>query len=254
MNIEKPLVSIIMNCHNGEEFLKQAIDSIYYQTYSNWEIIFIDNLSNDNSALIAKKFDSKLNYFTTYNYMPLYEARNFAINKCQGELITFLDCDDIWHNDKLYKQVNAFQSGHSVSFGDYLLIDKNSKEINSFKTENKQEITTNLLLKKNMISIGTIMIEKNLLKENNFDPNYELLGDFDLWIRLSLKTKFYKCNGFLESSRVHQKNHSKLLKERWLYERRYFYQNFLKKKNFWKFTAIFRYIVNTELKGILRML
>ena len=59
----QPLVSVIMNCYNGEKYLREAIDSIYAQTYTNWEIIFWDNASTDNSAEIAKLSDSRLKYF-----------------------------------------------------------------------------------------------------------------------------------------------------------------------------------------------
>ena len=58
-----PLISVIMNCYNGEAFLKNAIDSVYAQTYKNWEIIFWDNASTDTSADIALSYDKKINYF-----------------------------------------------------------------------------------------------------------------------------------------------------------------------------------------------
>ena len=59
----KPLVSIIVNCYNGEKYLQDAINSIYAQSYQNWEIVFWDNNSNDNSAEIAISFDKKLRYY-----------------------------------------------------------------------------------------------------------------------------------------------------------------------------------------------
>ena len=96
MENNKPLVSIIMNCYNGEQYLKEAIDSIYAQTYNNWEVIFIDNCSTDNSAEIAKSYeDERIKYHKVRKNIPLYAARNIAINKCNGEYIGFLDCDDI---------------------------------------------------------------------------------------------------------------------------------------------------------------
>ena len=77
---EKPLVSIIINCFNGDKYLKEAINSIYNQSYHNWEIIFWDNQSTDESANIAKSFDQKLKYFYASNHTPLGEARNEAVN------------------------------------------------------------------------------------------------------------------------------------------------------------------------------
>ena len=98
---QTPLVSIIMNCYNGEKFLKEAIDSIYAQTYSNWEIIFWDNASTDDSACIAKSYDDRLKYHLAQETTPLGEARDLALKKINGKYISFLDCDDIWLPKKL---------------------------------------------------------------------------------------------------------------------------------------------------------
>ena len=65
-NDYRPLVSVIMNCHNSGKFLNEAIESVYAQTYKNWEIIFYDNNSSDNSAQIANSFDKKINYFKSF--------------------------------------------------------------------------------------------------------------------------------------------------------------------------------------------
>ena len=75
---QTPLISVVRNCYNGEKYLKEAIDSIYAQTYSNWEIIFLDNASVDNSEAIAKSYNSKLLYFKTPKLLQLHEARNLA--------------------------------------------------------------------------------------------------------------------------------------------------------------------------------
>ena len=88
----KPLVSVIVNCFNGEKYLSEAIDSVISQNYINWELIFWDNLSTDTSAEIFNKYnDSRLKYFLTEKHTNLSEARALAIEKSQGEIITFLD-------------------------------------------------------------------------------------------------------------------------------------------------------------------
>ena len=78
---QTPLVSIIMNCYNGAKFLEEAIDSIYTQTYSNWEIVFWDNASTDDSASIAKSYDDRLKYHLALETTPLGEARDLALKK-----------------------------------------------------------------------------------------------------------------------------------------------------------------------------
>src|SRR3990167_1275331 len=108
MHIAKPLVSIVMNCYNSEKYLREAIDSIFAQTYQHWEIIFWDNASVDASAEIAKSYDDRLHYYRGTETVPLYAARNKALEKCNGEFIAFLDCDDLWLPRKLEKQIPLF--------------------------------------------------------------------------------------------------------------------------------------------------
>ena len=80
--MSKSLVSIIMNCYNGSKYLDEALQSIINQTYKNWELIFWDNLSNDNSKEIFKKYnDKRFKYFLADKHTVLYEARNLAIKK-----------------------------------------------------------------------------------------------------------------------------------------------------------------------------
>ena len=102
-----PLVSIIMNCHNGELFLEKSLNSIFLQTYKNWELIFWDNKSKDNSKKILNKFkDNRIKYYYSNKYNSLYKSRNLAIKKARGKYITFLDTDDLWHKEKIKKQIN----------------------------------------------------------------------------------------------------------------------------------------------------
>ena len=113
---KKPLVSIIMNCLNGSKYLNEAIKSVLDQTYRNWEIIFFDNNSTDQSHLILQKYSEKrIKYFKSKITHTLYKARNLAIKKSKGDLIAFLDVDDWWTKDKLKKQVNFFLNNRQVA-------------------------------------------------------------------------------------------------------------------------------------------
>ena len=108
--IKLPLVSIIINCYNGERFLKDCLDSITSQSYKNWEIIFWDNCSTDNSKYILDKYKSySVKYFCSDNFLKLYDARNLAIQKASGKYICFLDVDDFWEKDKIELQVKFLE-------------------------------------------------------------------------------------------------------------------------------------------------
>lgn len=247
---DEPLVSIVMNCHNSERYLREAIDSIYAQTYSNWEIVFWDNASSDKSSEIARSYDSRLRYFRGENLVKLYTARNLALEQCVGKAIGFLDCDDIWLPDKLKRQVSSFNSGNLLVYGGYELVDATGEAIGQSVNSSMSGYLTNALLKKNFISIGCVLLDATLAKKYRFNPEYDLLGDFDLWIRLSLDYSFTSIDEIVELSRCHDQNTSNTLKQRWLHERRVFYKNFIRNISWKKYLEIYRYALKTEIKGL----
>ena len=114
-NIDSPLVSVIMNCHNGQKFLKEAISSIINQTYKKFELIFFNNCSSDQSENIVKNFnDKRIKYFESEGYLNLYQARNEALKYSKGEYVTFLDTDDLWEDNKIEKQLEFFEKNKSA--------------------------------------------------------------------------------------------------------------------------------------------
>lgn len=169
-----PLVSVIMNCYNGERFLKEAIDSVYAQTFTDWEIIFWDNASTDASGRIARSYDHKMKYFRARETTPLGKARNLAIQKASGQYLAFLDCDDLWLPDKLTAQIDIFEkAGRRFGF-----VYGRCEKIYSGSQK------TRVFRKGERLPDGNIFSE--LLKEN-FIPF--LSGIID-------KEKFFKCGGF----------------------------------------------------------
>ena len=142
------LVSIIMNCYNSEQYLKEAIDSIYSQTYQNWEIIFWDNASTDNSSNIANSYDNRVKYYLALETVSLGKARNFALEKVSGEYIAFLDCDDVYSPDKLQKQVKLMHNkNYAMCYGSVIIINERGKEIKRDIVKNKSgNIFSNLLM------------------------------------------------------------------------------------------------------------
>ena len=101
MQNKSPLVSVIMNCHNGEEFLNETLKSLKKQSYKNWELIFFDNNSKDRSiSFVYSLKDSRFKIFRQKKLINLYDARNLAVQKAKGKYITFLDVDDLWKSNK----------------------------------------------------------------------------------------------------------------------------------------------------------
>ena len=127
--LNKPLVSVIVNCRNGEEFLETSINSILNQSYKNFEIIFFDNNSTDQSLEIIKKINSeKIKIYQSKKLLKLYNARNLAISKSRGKYITFLDVDDSWEVSKLEKQIEIIKKDLSdVVYTNFWVINKKKK-------------------------------------------------------------------------------------------------------------------------------
>ena len=192
----KGLVSVIMNCHNGEAFLKEAIQSVIKQKYKKWELIFWDNNSKDDSAKIFKKFkDKRLKYYFRKKKVSLYESRNSAIKKAKGEFIAFLDQDDIWLPNKLSLQIKKFSDPNvGLVYGKFFKINENSffRKKQLITTEKLPEgYITEDLLKDYKVGLLTIMLRKKFLnKARIFKTQYNFLADLDFVLRFSLKYKF----------------------------------------------------------------
>tara|TARA_B100000965_G_C19576998_1_gene751762 strand:+ start:1416 stop:2195 length:780 start_codon:yes stop_codon:yes gene_type:complete len=209
--MNSPLVSIIINCFNGEKYLSKCIKSILNQDYQNFEIIFWDNLSSDNSKEIIKSFvDNRIKYFSSKKFLNLYEARNEAIQKTNGKYITFLDTDDFWSKDKLKKQVDFLRINKNykiVYSNSYTINEKNKKKYLTFKHLPYGNITKKLL-KSYTIGILTVCIDKSIFKDYKFDKRLNILGDFDFFINLSKTFEIGCIQEPLAFYRVHEQNYS----------------------------------------------
>lgn len=202
----QPLVSVIVNCYNGEKYLKEALDSIYAQTYENWEIIFFDNQSNDRSAKIAKEYDGRLKYIYNEVNVPLGEARKLALTHACGEWIAFLDVDDIWVRDKLCTQLEFVAANPTADLvyaavqdilptGEVLRRDGPSKS---------GEVGFDTLLVNFDINMVTPIVKNSFLKLNNltFDNSITASEEYNLFMRCAALGTVYRQGLVLGKYRV----------------------------------------------------
>ena len=253
-----PLISIIMNCHNGEKYLNNSLNSIFAQDYSNWELIFWDNKSDDNSKkILEKKKDKRIRYFYSKRLLPLYHARNEAIKKTKGEFICFLDTDDFWNKKFLSKFIDKFKKEKpDVVFSKFYIYNQKTKKkkINEKKILLKT-ISTQQLLDRYIIGVSAIMLKREILKKYKFDNKLQIIGDFDLFIKLSNFYKFCIINQPLLTYRTHGDNFSK--KNLDLYVEEYNYWLKLNKLSFIKNFEINKlnfFLFKLKLKLVLRNL
>lgn len=206
-----PLVSVIMNCYNGEKYLKKSLKSVLLQSYKNWEIIFWDNLSTDNTFKIVKSIkEKKIKYYKSKIFLSLYDARNLALKKAKGKYISFLDSDDTWYKDKLKYQVQFSEKNKDflIQYSNFFLKNEIKKKNHIMYKKNLRsgKITQDLL---NNYSMGllTIFLNKSLFKKYKFNDKYNIIGDFDFFIKLSQKYKIAYNKKPLATYRVHKSNY-----------------------------------------------
>ena len=215
----RPLVSVIMNCYNGEKYLDESIQSVIGQSYENWELIFWDNKSEDKSSEIFKKYqDKRFKYFYANEHTSLYEARNLAIQKSTGDFISFLDTDDLWEKQKLEKQMYYFNDQSiGVVYSNYWLTKKDlrKKKINFRKRLYRGDVYDELINSYNIGILTAIIRRKNYEQlKKKFDERFSIIGDFDLFLRLSKMCKFESVQTPLAYYRLHGKNLSTIHKEK----------------------------------------
>jgi len=204
----RPLVSVIMNCLNGESYLRGAIDSVFAQTYGNWEIVFFDNASSDSSEAIAKSYGEKLRYFRSEQTIPLGAARNAAISNARGELIAFLDTDDHWLPKKLDLQINQFlkQAEIDFAYGNFYFTRPGSDRKHlGFRRKQPQGHVFGKFLIYFPINLQTVMIRKPILDKfpELFDTTLNLAEDYDLFMRLLYNSKAGYIDQALAVYRLH---------------------------------------------------
>jgi glycosyltransferase involved in cell wall biosynthesis len=205
-NTSSPLVSIIMNCFNGEKYLYEAINSIYAQSYNNWELIFWDNISTDDSAVIAKSYDGKLKYFLAKEHVNLGRARNLALKEAKGDYVSFLDCDDVYFPKKIEIQLAAMLRSNAVlSYGGWIKINENGKELKEHNIKQEFGNMFESLLSNYIVNFQTLMIESKHLNNNNisFDENMKFSPDFNLVLRVAYSAPVMAINEILVKYRIH---------------------------------------------------
>ena len=190
--VEEPRVSIIMNCYNGEKYLREAIDSVYAQSYKNWEIIFWDNASTDSTSQIAQSYDHRLKYFRAEINTHLGPARNMALEKAKATYIAFLDSDDIYLPCTLKRQVELMESAdYGLVYAETLVIDEDGKKIKRQKLRYFSGYILDKLLRRYEISMCSVMIRRSVVDEEElrFGEELQYCPEHNLFMKIAAQHK-----------------------------------------------------------------
>jgi glycosyltransferase involved in cell wall biosynthesis len=209
-----PLISVIMPAYNAERHIAAAIQSAQDQTYQRWELIVIDDGSTDATAEIARRFassDNRIRCISQHNQKQA-KARNIGIGRCKGELVAFLDSDDLWIREKLELQAKALRENNAdLVFSDGFIFHGNdvADESLTFSTLSGSfggaEMFA-LLLICNRIPTLSVLMRRDVWEEvGGFDESPRHGSeDYDLWLTIAQRGyRFYGMEDRLARYRVH---------------------------------------------------
>lgn len=222
----EPLVSIITPVFNSEKYIGDSIRSVLSQTYTNWEMIIVDDYSSDNTENVIKDFnDPRIFYFRLKKNSGAAKARNYALENAKGNYIAFLDSDDMWKPDKLEKQLSFMISNDiRFSFTSYEII--KSKGI--YKTIHvPKKLNYNQFMKNTIIGTSTVMINKDIIgdirlvdvkKDHDSMTWAKILREGNLAYGLNESLSYYRkvkgsiSNDKIKAAKIHWQNCRKIEK------------------------------------------
>lgn len=189
------LVSIIMPGYNAAGFISESIDSVLSQTYTNWELVIVDDGSTDNTAAICKAYqdcDNRIKYYYQANGRQ-GKARNLGVLNSKGSILAFLDTDDLWLPEKLQVSMDIFQKGdHDLLFTDAYVFSK-SEDLRSGSPLQKLGVLSGVykgqegmaaFLFKNKIPMLTVLVKKEAVVAVGCFNDRGIAEDYELWLNL----------------------------------------------------------------------
>ena len=209
--MEQPLVSIIMPCYNMATYIAESIKSVIAQTYTNWEMLIIDNVSNDNTVEIVKQFcaiDERIRLIQNEQQIGIGPSRNKAIRVAKGRFLAFLDADDIWSPEKLSTQV-AFMTEKNVgfSFTSYDCIDEKGDKLQRMIRQSG-DMRYHDYLHNTVIGCSTVMLNTDIVGPVTM-PDFRTSEDTATWLDILRKGYCaYSIDKILVSYRIRRQSAS----------------------------------------------
>ena len=207
----QPLVSVIMPCYNMASYVSDSIKSVIAQTYPHWELLIVDDASTDETVNIIKSYaqaDSRIKFAIKKQNSGISDTRNQCIQMAQGQFLAFLDADDIWHPEKLEKQL-SFMLAKNIGFtySTYDWIDEDGKIMNKFiNTIGNLDYKT--YLRNTIIGCSTVMVNKAITGDV-FVPKFRTSEDTATWLDILRKGLMaYAIDESLVSYRIRRKSAS----------------------------------------------
>jgi len=184
------LVSVIMPAYNTQSTISDSINSVLTQTYTNWELIIVNDRSTDDTASIAKNFaaaDHRIHLHTNEQNIGCAATRNVAMSKARGEWLAFLDSDDLWLPDKLEKQLQfANETSASITYTATSYINKYG-EISNYILPAEREFSYKSLLRRNIMSCSSVMVRTDEMMPFPHNNKGDMHEDYATWLQILRK-------------------------------------------------------------------
>jgi glycosyltransferase involved in cell wall biosynthesis len=224
MKISNPLVSVVMTVFNGEKFILKSINSVIKQNYKNWELIIVNDNSQDSTNKILNKYQSKkIKIINLKKNIGAFQATNLAFKKITGKYVAILDSDDYSHSKRIVKQVAELEKNPNIGLvlTKYKCIDIENKIIKNIEKE--KSISYNnfnrLFPCINLACNSSAMFRKEFIKELNF-YNKDLFYsyDYNFFLKIFKVSKIKFINKFYTFYRIHPNQRTNILKKKIIFK------------------------------------
>lgn len=222
----QPLVSVIMPAYNTEKYIAEAIRSVMAQTYTNWELLVIDDASTDHTVDMARSLartDPRITVICNPQNIGAARTRNRGLDLARGDWVALLDSDDLWHERKLEQQIRlAKETAADIIYCSYALTDSHNNRISDFIVP--QRTSYDRMLKVSVLSCSTVLLSRKVVAQYRFSEDY-YHEDYAFWLRLLRNgLQAAGCREILAYYRLQNgsRSHNKLraAKNRWMIYRK----------------------------------
>ncbi len=207
-----PFVTVMMPVHNGEKYIKYAIESILSQTYKDFELLIVNDASTDKTVNIIHTYkDSRIRLIHNSKQLGLSAIRQKGVSEARGSLLAFLDSDDIALSHRLEKQVNYFKENKDITaVGSWVGVidEKGNKTGRIWRHATLAKIIPSILLFRNCFTQSSMMVRKKNLLEFGYRLDYWAAPDYDLWSRMIAKYKMANISEVLTYYRAYKESMS----------------------------------------------
>jgi glycosyltransferase involved in cell wall biosynthesis len=217
-SLHAPLISVIIPTYNRADLIPKAIQSVLDQTYQNWELIIVDNYSDDDTKEVIDSFrDPRISMLLIPRTGSVAASRNMGVHNAKGEWIAFLDSDDWWFPTKLSTVCEVIQRNPDLIYHDLQIVTGPNDAKSHKKTKSrilKDPLYLDLLLNGNDISLSSVVVRKDIFLKvggMNESPDFFAVEDYDTWLRIAQITNRFKyINKVLGAYRLHDGNIGKI--------------------------------------------